>query len=382
MSNSLSSFGHIHGLIGLLGFLLYVSIAAEAFEVMLLPRRVRRSLRFVRLFFRGSWGLWSTIARGMKRGSLRDAFLSLYGPLSMIVLLSTWAAGMIFGLGLLHWALQSRSAKPFDVLSAVYFSGSSFFTVGYGDFLPTTTLSKFLAVFEAFSGLAFMAVTIGYLPVLYQLFSQRETLIIKLDARAGSPPTAVALLCRHGEHQAIEELQSFLLDWEQWCTVLVESHLSYPMLSYYRSQHDNQSWLAALTAVLDCCALLLTGFTGIRTFKARMTFAVARLAIVELCRVFHLRVEGNSQERLTTDDFEAGTKLLLDAGFNFSDETGAEENLRQIRATYEPFLFALSKLFLLDLPGWLPSEAMDNWQRSSRGRSAKKLVEAAPTKPL
>lgn len=372
----------MQGLIGLLGLFLYLSIAAEAFEVMLLPRRVRRSLRFVRLFFRGSWGLWSGIARNMKRGPVRDAFLSLYGPLSMIVLLSSWAAGMIFGLGLLQWALQSQSAKPLNLSTAFYFSGSSFFTVGYGDVLPTTTLSKLLAIFEAFSGLAFIAGTIGYLPVLYQLFSRRETQIIKLDARAGSPPTALALLCRHGEQQAIDELQSFLLDWEQWCTELVESHLSYPMLSYYRSQHDNQSWLAALTAVLDCCALLLTGLTGIRTFTARMTFAVARLAIVELCRVFHLRVEGKSQERLTTADFEAATKLLADAGLSFSDEAGAEENLRQIRATYEPFLFALSRLFLLDLPGWLPSESMDNWQRSSRGRSAKKLVEASPTKPL
>lgn len=367
--------------VGILGAIIFVMMAGEAFEVMLLPRRVRRGLRFVRLFFGGTWGFWSAVAKRIQRGPTRDAFLGLYGPLSMILLLSLWAVGLIVGLGMLQWALQYSSSHPLNALDAVYLSGASFFTVGYGDVVPTTTLAKLLAVFEAFSGLAFIAVTIGYLPVLYQLFSRREALVIQLDARAGSPPTALDLLCRHGEHQAVEELQAFLREWEQWCTVLTESHLSYPMLSYYRSQHDNQSWLAALTAVLDCCAILLTGLTGIRTFAARMTFAAARLSIVELCRVFQLKPQAKDTDRLPSHNFEAATQLLLDAGLAFSDEEEAEERLRQLRTTYEPFLCALSNHFLLPLPSWLPSNEMDNWQKSSRGRTAKKLVESSPAQP-
>ena len=371
----------MHWVAGLLGLILFALVAAEAFEVMLLPRRVRRGLRFVGFFFRRSWALWSAIASRLEPGASRDAFLSLYGPLSMIVLLSLWAVGLILGLGLLQWALHRQSERPLDLMGAIYFSGSSFFTVGYGDILPANTASKLLAVFEAYSGLAFIAVTIGYLPVLYQLFSRREAQIIQLDARAGSPPSGTALLCRHAEGDALPELQSFLRDWEKWCTVLIESHLSYPMLSYYRSQHDNQSWLAALAAILDCCALLLTGISGVRTFAARMTFAAARLAITELCRVFHLRPGRHDTDRLPAGDFEELASALEDAGLRFSERHLAEEKLRELRATYEPFLFALSQLFLLDLPPWLPSPGIDNWQRSSRGRSAKKLVESSPVEP-
>ncbi len=369
-------------LLGFAGLLLVVLVGSEAFEVMLLPRRVRRSLRFVRIFFVATWKVWSGIARRTRATSFRDSFLSLYGPLSMVLLLSSWACALILGLGLVQWAIQNRSAPhPLGLLSAIYFSGTSFFTVGYGDVLPTTHLSKGIAVFEAGIGLAFIAVTIGYLPVLYQLFSSRESQVLKLDARAGSPPTATSLLCRHAEGEAVEELYSFLHDWEQWCAVLVESHLSYPMLSYYRSQHDNQSWLSAITSVMDCCALLLTGFAGIKTFAARMTFAMGRLALVELCRVFHLRTGPGEGERLPSADFQQMRQELFDTGLVFSDESSAEEKLSAFRATYEPFVSALAKHFMLKLPPWLPASDVDNWQRSSRGRSAKKLVESAPAQP-
>ncbi len=370
-------------LAGISGLVLSLIVASEAFEVMLLPRRVRRSLRFVRLFFRYTWKGWSSLAKSLGEGSRRENLLSLYGPLSMMFLLSFWAVGLIVGFGLLQWAVRIHSPSHLlSVLEAVYFSGSSFFTVGFGDVLPKTPLAKGLAVFEAGTGLAFIAVTIGYLPVLYQLFSRREAQVIQLDARAGSPPTAVELLCRHSEHEALDELQSLLRDWEQWCAVLIESHLSYPMLSYYRSQHDNQSWLAAIAAILDCCALLLTGFTGVHTFAARMTFAMARLAIVELCRVFQLRTGVTPMERLPTESFEELCAKLLDAGLAFSDEETAEERLSALRATYEPFLFALSEQLVLTLPPWLPSDDdMDNWQRSSRGKSAKKLIDSVPAEP-
>ncbi len=256
----------------LAGIVLLAAFASDAFEVMLLPRRVRRQLRPVRLFFNASWYLWSKVAIRIKRGKQRDAFLSTYGPLSMVLLLSIWALGFIFSFALVQWALQGSQGGTF--LATLYFSGATFFTVGYGDVLPLGHLSKGLAVLEAGSGLAFIAVTIGYLPVLYQLFSRREARIIQLDARAGSPPSAAAMLCRHSESEAINDLLALLKDWEQWCAELVESHLSYPMLSYYRSQHDNQSWLAGLATVVDSCALILTGLSGVRTFQASMTFAM------------------------------------------------------------------------------------------------------------
>lgn len=367
--------------IGIVGLCLLLTVAGDAFEVMLLPRRVRRRLRFVEFLFQGSWAAWVWIARRFTAGRTRDAFLSVFGPLSMVLLLSCWASGLIVGFGLLHWALEALLGAPTSLLHHLYLSGSTFFTLGYGDVLPGTKVGRGLAVFEAGVGLAFIAVTIGYLPVLYQLFSRRESQVILLDARAGSPPTGVALLCRHCEQEALPELGEFLKEWEQWCAELTESHLSYPMLSYYRSQHDNQSWLAALATVLDCCALILTGLKGVRTFQARMTFAMARLSVVELCQIFRLRVKSASATRVSGYDFQLLRDILSEAGLFFSDEESAESRLAALRATYDTFITALSTHLLLPLGQWNLSPGRDNWQKSSRGGDAKELVESTPAEP-
>jgi hypothetical protein len=363
----------------ILGFVLLAAVTSDAFEVMLLPRRVRRTLRPVRIFFRSSWGLWSSIAQHMKRGRRRDAFLSLFGPLSMVLLLLLWTLGLIFSFALLHWAAHGAKSVPFS--TCFYLSGATFFTVGYGDVVPKTQVSKALAIIESGAGLAFIAVTISYLPVLYQLFSRREARVIQLDARAGSPPAASALLCRHSDFEAMPELSDLLREWEQWCAELVESHLSYPMLSYYRSQHDNQSWLAALTAVLDTCALLLTGLSGVRTFQARVTFATGRLAIIELCRVFQLKTSVPASDRLPKDEFKLLEQQLSESGLTFSDADSAEDRLRALRSTYEPFMFALSRHFLLSLPPWRSEEEVDNWQRSRGGTTAREIFDTAPALP-
>jgi hypothetical protein len=366
-------------LAAIFGFLLLAAVASDAFEVMLLPRRLRRALRPVRIFFRSSWGVWSSIARWMKKGRRRDAFLSLFGPLSMVLLLLLWTLGLVFSFALLHWAAQGGKSASF--LTDLYLSGATFFTVGYGDVVPKTQLSKALAVVESGAGLAFIAVTISYLPVLYQLFSRRESRVIQLDARAGSPPTASALLCRHSDFEAMPELNDLLKEWEQWCAELVESHLSYPMLSYYRSQHDNQSWLAGLAAILDTCALLLTGFSGVRTFQARVTFATGRLAVTELCRVFQLKARTAANDRLPSDEFTQLERQLSESGLTFSDADSAEDRLKALRSTYEPFMFALSRHFLLSLPPWRSEEEVDNWQRSRGGTAAREILDTAPALP-
>jgi hypothetical protein len=103
-----------------------------------------------------------------------------------------WVGGLVLGFGLIHFAL-----RPDSFVQALYFSGITFFTVGYGDLVSRSIAMKAVAVVEAGSGLGFLALVIGYLPVLYQLFARREAHVMLLDERAGSPPTATELLKRH-----------------------------------------------------------------------------------------------------------------------------------------------------------------------------------------
>lgn len=272
------SAGHLRALFATIaGVLLVVAVLHDSFEVMLLPRRVKSKTRIVRFFFYASWAVWRAMARRLSE-SARDHFLGFYGPLSLVALLIIWAAGLILAFGGLFWASASAPLNAHHFMAELYFSGVTFFTLGYGDFVPQGPWSKLLSVMEAGMGFGFIAMVIGYLPVLYQLFSRRESSVIVLDAVAGSPPTGVTLLSRHAEGHSLDNLEPLLARWQQWAAELLESQLSYPMLAYYRSQYDNQSWLAALTAIMDATVLMMTGLDGVQTFQARLTFATARLA--------------------------------------------------------------------------------------------------------
>jgi hypothetical protein len=346
-----------------------VLVLWDAFETVLLPRRVTRHVRFARLYYVYAWSPWSALARRMRPGKRRNTFLSLFGPLSVLVLIAVWATGLIAGFGLLHWSLGSRLHVPDDrpgLGTFLYLSGTTFFTLGFGDVTPVDPVGRALAVAEAGLGFGFLAVVISYLPVLYQAFSTRELTISLLDARAGSPPTAAQLLIRLARGRKLAALDRFLAEWERWAAEVLESHVSFPMLSYYRSQHDNQSWLAALTAVLDTSALVLAVVEGADPYQSGLTFAMARHAVVDLAQVYQVPPEGTAKDRLPEDRLRQLREQFHTAGLVARDSPAADRVLTELRGTYEPFLAALSRHFLLDLPPVLTDSApVDNWQTSA-----------------
>ena len=363
------------------GVFLIIIILWDAFEVMLLPAPIRRRVRVVLMFFRLTWKLWSGLAGLLPEGERRERLLGIYGPLSLVVLILTWIVGLISGFGLIDASVRGGNAIIPSLFQSLYFSGVTFFTIGYGDVIPLSSAMKMTTVVEAGCGLGFLALVIGYLPVLYQLFARREAHVILLDERAGSPPTATELLRRHAEGRSLDALEELLREWELWSAELLESHMSYPMLSYYRSQFPNQSWLAALASIMDSCALIMVGIEGMRTFQARMSFSVARLAIAELSRILGVEQVALGNSRLATEDFARMKNRLEEFGLQFV-EADAELRLAQFRATYEPFLGGLAKYLMISLPGLVGAEEpLDNWENNTRGAMAKKLVEAAAVEP-
>lgn len=358
------------------GVLIFVFVLQDAFEVMLLPRRVQRRARMVRIYFRATWAIWTTAARAWPPGAKRERFLSIFGALSMMVLFILWAGLLIVAFGLIQWAAQPQGAQISSLGEQTYMSGVTFFTLGFGDVVPHNGVGRVLAVLEAGVGFGLMAVVIGYLPVLYQLFSRREAHVLQLDARAGSPPTATAMLIRHAESQGLDKIDDILRAWEIWGAELLESHLSYPMLAYYRSQHDDQSWLGALAAIMDTCALVLVGVADIKPLQARMTFAMARQVVLEMAR--SLEVVGAhdiGQVRLDAATFEVMLTSFAEAGLTWNGGAGADETLAAVRATYEPLLMGLADYLLIPLPGWIPdTDGADHWERGPRGIIARRLV--------
>ena len=356
-------------IVGLAAAIVVLIVLLDAFETIVLPRRVTRQFRLTRFIYRATWVPWSAAARRMRAGGRREGFLSIFGPLSLLILLSIWALALIVAFGVLHWAIgtdltthNGHSSFSTDL----YYSGTTFITLGLGDILPDTSVARALTVLEAAMGFGFLALVIGYLPVIYQSFSRREVHIALLDARAGSPPNAVELLVRAARSGGRDEPQRFLATWEEWSAELLESHLSYPVLAYYRSQHENQSWLAALTMILDACALILVGIDGINPRQAQLTFAMARHAAVDLAQVLDIRPEPPAEPRLSEADLAAIRAALAAAGRAPRAGAAADLAFAALRDLYEPYVAALAARLLYQLPDWLPPPMMhDDWTVSA-----------------
>ena len=355
---------------------LIIVIFIDTFETMILPRRVRHSYRLARLYYFSAWYLWRASARLFPVGRWRHSFLSIFGPLSLLGLVIVWASGLILGFALLHWSLGTVLSFAHEAdhsfTAYLYFSGTTFFTLGYGDVVPTGTWGRLLSVVEAGIGFGFLAVVISYLPVLYQAFSRREIAISLLDARAGSPPSAGELLRRLAESRnrapavpACAGAGPLLADWERWAAELLESNLSYPVLSYYRSQHDNQSWVAALTTILDTSALLIAAVESPDGYQARLTFAMARHAAVDLALVFQTAPLPPDPDRLPVAELIRLRESLLHVGLEMRDGPAVAKTLAELRALYEPIVNALAAHFRLALPPFQPEKPpVDNWQTS------------------
>jgi hypothetical protein len=357
-----------------LGCVLIFIVLWDAFEAIVLPRRVSRRFRLMRVVLMGSWTLLSKMARTLPPGKLRERYLGFFGPLSLLWLLSVWGIGLVIGFAMIQWGIGSKIAMTTGTPSFrtdVYFSGTTFFTLGLGDMVPRTPLARAVTVVEAGVGFGFLAIVIGYLPVIYQSFSKREVNISLLDARAGSPPSAAELLIRHGRDRSMPQLMELLRDWERWSAELLESHLSYPVLAFFRSQHENQSWLAGLTTILDGCTLLIIGFKDEPpAWQAKLTFAMARHALVDLAQVFNTPPVPPEHDRLPPFELAHLRKSLAAANLLLRDDEAANRKLIELRRMYEPYVNAMAEYMFMRLPHWIPpAGVVDNWQTSAWERN-------------
>jgi hypothetical protein len=366
------------------GAAIFLIVLWDAFESIILPRRVTRRFRLARLFYKSTWRIWKLVMRLVSSRKRREALLGFYGPLSLLVLVAVWAVGLVLGFGLMQYgagsAVNMSGSEP-SFMTDIYLSGTTFFTLGLGDVVPRSALARALVVAEAGFGFGFLAAVIGYLPFIYGSFSKREVDISLLDSRAGTPPTAGELLRRHSYPRGLEALRDLLKDWELWAAELMESHLSYPVLAYFRSQHDNQSWIASLTAILDTCALLMVGIEDSCEKQAELTFAIARHAVADLSQVFGTAPAALPHDRLPAEDLRRIRDTLAQHGLKLLDGEDADRRLLELRRMYEPYIHALAAYLNQTLPPWIPQKkGKDNWQTTAWGQSAG-LVEKEKEAP-
>lgn len=359
-----------------------LAVLLDAFQTIILPRRAAGPVRLTGMFYATTWRPWVFVCSRIRTARTRETAFSFYGPLSLILLLVFWAAAMLVGFALIFYAIGSPFVDTVQhpgIWSDLYVSGTTIFTLGIGDLTPRVPAARWWIVLESGTGLGFLAAVMGYFPVLYAAFSRREVSISLLDARAGSPPTATELLRRHSHDGAEQSLSTLLVEWERWSAELLESHISFSLLCYFRSQHTNQSWISALTAILDTSALLIAGVQGHEARQAQLTFAMARHAMVDLTQIFSLTPLHHAPDRLPPERYEEMYGMLCQAGVSVCRDGKSMERLRQMRVLYEPYAEALSRYFWMPLPPWVPDPARkDNWLTVKKLRASAEEGSPAP----
>ena len=170
----------------------------------------------------------------------------------------------------------------------------------------------------------------------------------------------------------MEALTVLLKEWEVWSAQQLEAYLSYPILAYYRSQHDDQSWLLALTCILDTCSLISLGFENDADkpwakslyFQAKATFAMARHVVVDLAYIDRTPPTLKPYDRLSDRDWATLQTDLRRVGIPLREDRLA--TLEERRAMYEPYVVGLARSMFFTVPSWVREpEAIDNWQTSA-----------------
>lgn len=359
----------MEGLVALVGVAIIAIVLADAVSLVLIPRTVRRPQRISSVSFTLAGRALARLVKVSRLPAVRSVLLGAFGPVSILLIIVTWAMLLVLGFGMLDWAVMHQQANARTLGDSLYFSGVTFFTLGYGDITPETGLARTLSVVQAGIGFMFLAVIIGYVPVFYSLFSRREALILMMDTRAGSEPTGLELLRRYALARCVPELPAFLKEWERWSAEQMEAFLSYPPIVHYRSQHDHQSWINSLVAVMDACAILRAdpGWPDASTdhlrFQTRATFGMGRHFIVDCAYVLSLPPSLVGPKRMTPSDAERLVTTLREMGA--SPDDGFLDRLAAQAHAYEPYAISLARSLIMTMPSWVPREdAVDNWMVS------------------
>lgn len=336
------------------GASIVVAVLYDLFQTVVLPRPTP-------ITFRPSGRMFAVVYRLTRRLSLwlpryREHLLGTFAPFMAIALLFFWAAGLVVGYGLMLTALGNQIRPPVDFGSAIYVSANSLLTLGFGDVVPVGGLARLVVTFEVGTGLGLFALIITFLFSLFGEFQRREVLVVTLSARAGAPPSGLALLEAYADDEMIDRLPQLFADWEVWSATVLESHLSYPILAFFRSTHDNQSWVSGLGAVLDAATLILTTIEEVPRGPARVMHNVGLHLVEDLGQYF--RFDSPTESYVEREEFDEACRGLREAGYRIGDLEGAWQAFATMRAQYAGPLNDMARQWLTPPAQWIGDRSM------------------------
>jgi hypothetical protein len=345
-----------------LGVLVILATLSDVFQSVVTPRPVAGRLRVSRYATRTLWAGSRWLARRMRHPRRREALLGSFGPAIVLVYLLIWLLSLLLGYALLVNALADQiRPHPADFATSIYVAGTSIFTIGFGDYVGVTPAARLLSLFAAATGLGVLALVVTFLFSLYGAFQRREVAVVTLEASAGAPPSGVTLLETYAGAGIVDELPALFQRWQEAAAEILDSHLAYPVLAFFRSSHDHDSWISSLGAVMDATTLVLTTIDG---SSSPVTHGVKGWA--KLCRavlghciedmVIYFRLPDDHDAGVDLSDYQEARERLALAGYRLRPEDEGWEAFRRLRAEYAGRINALAIYWASPPAQWIGEE--------------------------
>lgn len=329
----------------------------DVFQSVVVPRAPSLTYRISLIVWRGLWAVWPPLGRLLYPRSLelREEFFATFAPFALIVMLVTWVVVLLLGYGAMLWALRLQIApQPHSYWDAAYFAGSSLITLGFGDVVGRGGFARLVSLVAGATGLGVFSITTAYLFAIFGTFQRRESFIVAFSARAGAPPSGIGLFeiaARTGTQQSLSWL---MREAQAWVATVMESHLAYPVLAFFRSSHDDQSWVGTLGAILDASLLANTIVDDVDHGEAHICFSLARHAVRDLSGFFRIqRLATKNETGIERADFERACDRLASAGYRLGDRDTAWKTFSGMRAEYAPYLDTLARFFHIPPIAWI-----------------------------
>jgi ion channel len=337
------------------GIVVAGAILSDVFLTVVVPRRAPRTGRFLRpsrYVMVNAWALFKWIGLRFNSNDRREALFGGFGAFAVMSLLVNWVAGLVIGYGLILDALHDQVKPPPENLGAsLYFAGTALLTLGFGDYVAMSGWARLLTLIAAATGLSIFAAVLTLLFTLYASFQRREVAVVVLEAGAGAPPSGVTLLETYALAHILQDLPRVFETWQAWAAEVLDSHLAYPVLAYFRSSHDNDSWISSLGAVMDAATLVLTTIEDGPKGWAKLSRAVGAHCLEDLVQYFRLPDE--PEVGVERWEFDEACRRLSRAGFLLRDADQAWSDFSRLRQEYAGRVNALARHWASPPAQWI-----------------------------
>jgi len=334
------------------GLIIVVASFYDLFKSVVLPRPSVNRFIMVRLLFLVFWAFWRWVSRRMTNAARRETWLATFGPTAVIAMFLTWAMAFLLGYALILDGLRNQIHPALDSFGqSLYFSASTIVPLSYGDFVPEGVGARITVLLESATGVGIAALVITLLFSLYAAFQEREELVVQLDAIAGAPPSGVQLLETVFERGLRDELVKTFDDWRRWSAAVLESHLAYPILLYFRSSHDNEAWLNSFGAVMDAASLVISTVDEDEAGPARLMFTVGNHLIEDLA--WYFRYTSSKEPLVDHAEFKQAIARLKKAGYKVKPLDEAWTSFSHHRGKYASQLIQMAHRLAIIPAEWI-----------------------------